>query len=315
MQNMALMQKFGIDPTKMRTMMGMFSGRIPQEFINSKMPQTQAHMFGQNGAGQAPTAPMFGQNGGGRQQQPFNPTGWGGNSINGGSGNLMKSSSPMLGGARQDSNRLDLPFQSQNGFGSMASGIGQIGQGVAGMFMDNPSDSAMEYINNANSGNQYLKPYQRAGAGILDPWQEQLMQIMQDPSAMMRMFGEGYQQSPGYQFQADEMTKRMNQSAAAGGYVGSPAAQSQLAEQINGLASQDYYKYMDNILGLYGQGLQGAQGMAGMGMNAASQMSQNDYNRAMAQAQAEYARQANQNQMIGGGIGNIIGGGLSILGY
>lgn len=330
MHNMAIMEKFGgMNPEMfggiMQTLMG---GTPPANFmsmLNPKAPQTRSNLLGQNGHGMAPSpsgsSAMMGMNGAGRPPASFGSQGMMGQ--NGGGQQMLgaaAAAAPMLGASRgpmlgASGGQLDAPFQNSGGFSSLVPGIGQIAQGIGGMFMPNPADSAMPYLDRADAGNRNLDPYSRAGRGILDPWSDELQRIMSDPSGRMNEFGADYQQSPGYQFQVDEATKRANQSAAAGGYVGSPAAQAELANTINGLASQDYYKYLDNVLGLYGQGLSGAQGLAGIGSNAASQMAQNEYNKAIAQAQLAYAGQANQNQAFGGGIGNIIGGGLSLFGY
>lgn len=218
---------------------------------------------------------------------------------------------------KMDSNGFDLPFQNNNnGFNlnGMGAGIGQLGTGLAQLFGlgggKNPAEAAMPYLNNAAGGNKNLQLYNQAGQDILGPWSAQINQLMSDPSGKFNQFGEGFHESPGFQFATDEATKRANQSAAAGGYVGSPAAQTELANTITGFANQDYYNFMDRVLNLYGQGLQGAGNMANTGANAAGQMSAQDFQRAIAQAQLAYSGQANQNQM--NPWGDIIGGGLSL---
>jgi len=50
--------------------------------------------------------------------------------------------------------------------------------------------------------------------------------------------------------------------------VGTPAEQAGVAHAVSGLADQDYYNYIKNALGLYGQGLAGEGGMYQTGMEA-----------------------------------------------
>ncbi len=256
------------------------------------------------------------------------------------------------------------------GFGN---GIGGDLGNMFGMFMGqnsyrNPSDAAMPYFNNmqnpANSAmgyfNQipgaispYFSPYSQAGQSTFPAYQNtinagqnasnilqgQYARNINDPTSVMNQIGKGFQQSPGYDFQKQQMTNASNNAAAAGGFVGSPQAQQQMAQNIGGLANQDYWNYENHGLDQYNAGLQGEQGLNQMGFNAMSDLGHMGYgansqmaqqladvfsrmgqtqfqgnedmiNAAMSQAQLAYAGQQNKNENQGGfwgAIGNLAG--------
>jgi hypothetical protein len=192
-------------------------------------------------------------------------------------------------------------------------GVGGLGAGLGQLFSNqqNPSDSAMPYLNQIPGmlqGN--FNPYMQYGQQALPNLQNQYNQLMN--GNFINNMGKNFQQSPGLQFQIGQATNAANRAAAAGGTLGTPAEQQNLANVTGGLANQDYYNWLDHAMGAYGQGLQGEQGLAGMGLNAAGQMSQGMQDALMSQANLAYAGQQNQNQMNGGMWGSLIGGGLSL---
>jgi len=208
----------------------------------------------------------------------------------------------------------------QGGMQGMMSGMG----GGFGPFLQslfgggkNPADAAMGYLNKIpGTVKPYYNPYINAGQNAMGVLQGQYGQMVNDPAALMNKFGSQFQQSPGYQFQVDQATNAANNQAAAGGLVGSPAAQMNTAQSINGLANQDYGNYMNRAMGLYGQGIQGYQGLNQMGYNAsdalANMLAQNLQN----QGNLSYMGQDYQNQQkngLWGALGNLGGMGLNML--
>lgn len=179
-----------------------------------------------------------------------------------------------------------------------------------GSQMQNPANAGMPYLNQIS---QYFQPYWNAGNQALGALQGQYGQLLNNPGAVMNRMGQGFQQSPGYQFQVNQALGAANRAGAAGGMAGSPMEQQNIAGTVNQMANQDYYNYLNHVTGLYGQGLQGEQGIAGMGLNAGEDLAQ----ALMSQAQMAYSGMANQNQMTGGmfgGIGSMLGAGLGALG-
>lgn len=173
----------------------------------------------------------------------------------------------------------------------------------------NPAESAMPYLNQmGGQSGQYLNPYITAGQGAMGQLQGQYGNLISNPGQMFNQFGQSFQQSPGYQWQLGQGLQAANQAAAAGGMLGTPAHQQQSQQVAQGLANQDYYNYMNPVMNMYGQGLQGLQGINQMGYGASNQMANTLMEQLMAQAQtAAYGTQG-QNQNIGGSIGSILSG-------
>jgi hypothetical protein len=201
------------------------------------------------------------------------------------------------------------PF-SPNVFGS---GIGAL---IGDYTAKNPYDSMSQYMDKIQPMmEKYMNPYMQAGQGAMSNLQGQYANLMKDPGAMMKQFGAGFQADPGYQFSVDQATKAANQASAAGGMVGSPAEQQQLAGTVSGLANQQYQQYLQNAMGMYGQGLQGMQGINQMGYGASSDMANQLSNLYLNQAQQAQRSSDWSNQQKGGewgGIGSLVGSMFSL---
>ncbi|WP_438967010.1 hypothetical protein [Flavobacterium sp.] len=162
---------------------------------------------------------------------------------------------------------------------------------------------------------QYYNPYIGAGTQALGTLQDQISKLLQNPSDILKQFGAGYQESPGYQFEVDEATKAANRAAAAGGMLGTPSEQASLANRIHQLANQDYSQYLGNIMNLYGRGFGGLQDIEHQGYGAATGAATNLANIQAAKAQADLA-DAYRKQQQGAGIGSLFGGLLSdVIGF
>lgn len=209
--------------------------------------------------------------------------------------------------AGEVSKRTDYMREALPGIGA---GLGALGGYFFGGDYD-PYGAASPYLEGIpDTLKQYYDPYVQAGEWALPNLQEQYGRLMQDPGGVMGGIGAGFQQSPGYQFSVDQARRASEQSAAAGGMVGSPQQQQAIAETTTGLANQDYYNYMNQALGLYGQGLSGTAGLAETGYGAATGLGQNLANVAMSQAnlaagQEEMKRQ--QEEGMWGTMGSVAG--------
>ena len=223
------------------------------------------------------------------------------------------------------------------GFENFSHGA-QLGAGLGGLLapmfgtMGNPMEAANPYMSQANNYlgqtpnyvHQYLDPYVQAGQGAMGNLQSQYQNLMNDPNSMLAKMGAGYKESPGYQRNVEEATRAAQHAANAGGYAGGPQQQAEMAKSIGGIASQDYNQYLNNVMGLYGQGLQGMGGINQMGYGAAggatntlADMLKNQAQNAQAQAQLAYENQITKNQEQGGmfsGIGGLLGGALGSFG-
>jgi len=80
--------------------------------------------------------------------------------------------------------------------------------------------------------------------------------------------GQGYQQSPGYQFQMQQGQQALAAQNASAGGRDSGAAQKQLLQYSQGLANQDYQQFVGNQMAQRGQQLGAMGNLAGMQANS-----------------------------------------------
>lgn len=193
----------------------------------------------------------------------------------------------------------------------IATGLGGVASGAAGLIggHNNPADAGMKYLDQAQQQTgQYYQPYINAGKDAMNNLQGQYGQLLNDPGGKLNSIGQSYHQSPGYQFALQQALQGGDHAAAAGGMAGSPQHEQQNMTLANNIANQDYYNWLGQATGLYGQGLNGEQGINQMGYNASTGLA--DQNNSIYQNKASLAYQgaANQNQSQGQDIGNMIGG-------
>lgn len=177
--------------------------------------------------------------------------------------------------------------------------------GMLGQFlMKNPADSAMNYYDQIPGMLQkYLSPYMNIGMGATNNLQSTFSQLMQNPTFKMNQIGQGYQQSPGYQFQRNQDMNAMNNSQAAGGMAGTPSSQYQMGQMANGLANQDYYGYVDRGMNQFDTGLQGEQGLSQQGFNAGTDLAGMFSSLLQNQGNLAYAGTQGQNNTLLGMLG------------
>lgn len=145
--------------------------------------------------------------------------------------------------------------------------------GIASGFFGggDPSEAANKYIEQIpGRTQQYYDPYIQAGKGALPILQGQYGDLLNDPAGLINKIGAGYKESPGFKFALEKALAGGNRAFAAGGMGGSPAASNWGMETAQGLASQDYEKYLQHALSQYGLGLGGEEKMAGWGQQAGS---------------------------------------------
>ena len=200
-----------------------------------------------------------------------------------------------------------LPLALMGMLGGAGSAIG----GLAGLFgkKKNPNNAANQYLNQIPGAMQpYYKPYQDAGNAALGKVQGEYGKLIDNPGDMIKNFGSGYQESPGYQFQLQNALKAGQNSSAAGGMLGTGQDQAQAMQTAQGLSSQDYEKYLQHVMDMYGQGLQGEQGLETQGYGANT-----DYANMLGslygqQGQNAYNSTQNQNEENAKNWGNVAGG-------
>lgn len=161
---------------------------------------------------------------------------------------------------------------------------------------DDPADAANEYIQQIpGQTKQYYEPYINAGKGALPILQGEYGKLLNDPSGMINKIGAGYKQSPGFKFALEKALAGGNRQFAGGGMGGSPSNALWGMETAEGLASQDYDKFLSHALSQYGLGLGGEEKMAGWGQQAGSSYADMMAQALAAQAKLKYESEKSKN--------------------
>jgi hypothetical protein len=203
--------------------------------------------------------------------------------------------------------------------GTIGGGMGMLGGGLGGLLGGlfggggDPSKEANKYFDKMPAElRKYFDPYIGAGQRALPGLEDQFGKLINNPGGRLNEIGQGYQQSPGFQFALKQALGGAGNAAAAGGMAGSPQHEQQNMGIATGLANQDYNNWMQNALGMYGTGLQGQQGLYNTGANAGMRMGENMASILAQKAKLAYEGQNAQNQRSGGLFG-AIGGGIGSL--
>jgi hypothetical protein len=159
--------------------------------------------------------------------------------------------------------------------GTGMAGIGQMGLlgGLAGFMpgYGDPTKGAMNYLDQMNKPlHEGYDPYAQQGQRLSPQLEAMYGQMMNDPNSIIARLGQGYQQSPGYNFQMQQAMQTGNNAAAAGGMIGTPQHQQQNMTMANNLANQDYDQYLQHVLGMFNGGLSGTQGLENQGFQAST---------------------------------------------
>jgi hypothetical protein len=144
------------------------------------------------------------------------------------------------------------------------------------------------------------------------PWQQMGLQGQQAYNSLLGLGQapegfQGYQQSPGYQFQMQQGLDAAQSSAAAQGGLMSGKTLRDMNTYGQGVANQDYQTYLNRLQGVGAQG----QAAAGMQSNAAGQYGANGMNALGSMGDARAAGTVGAANAWTGGINNAIAG----LGY
>lgn len=194
-------------------------------------------------------------------------------------------------------------------------GLGSMLGGLLSLFGNqNPADEAMPYLNQIEGQtSKYMSPYINAGLNSMGTLQSQFNNMLSNPTSLMSLIGNNFQQSPGYQWQTNQAEGAANRAAAAGGMLGSPMHQQNAASMVNNLANQDYYNFMDRGINNFNQGINGLSNINQLGYGASQNMSNNLLQSLLSKAMLSYAGTANQNQSMGGGLGALAMGAASFM--
>lgn len=152
-----------------------------------------------------------------------------------------------------------------------------------------------------------LQPYVQQGQRVGNLYEQTAGQMAQNPQEFINQLMNSYQQSPAFERQRDDALGAMQNSAAAGGMVGSPADQEHQGQLASSLASEDMMKWLHEVLGAQGTGLNAQQDIYGKGYGAAGGIANSfGSNAGLAYGQAQQKNQAAQDKLTG--ILKLLGG-------
>src|SRR3990167_2203290 len=181
----------------------------------------------------------------------------------------------------------------------------------------NPATAGINELNKIpGQVSPYYKPYQDTGMAAMEDLKKRYGQMLDNPGELYNQMGAGYKQSPGYQFQLQQALDQANNAMAMGGQAGTPQHQQLDASVTQGIASQDYEKYLNHIMDMYGKGIEGEQGFNQQGYNANTDYAQMLGQLGSAKGQYAYGGQAGENQRRAQNWSNLfqglgaIGGGI-----
>ncbi len=161
----------------------------------------------------------------------------------------------------------------------------------------NPAEKAMPYLDQIPGvGRQYHDPFIQQGQQAQSQASPIYEQMAQDPTAFLNALMEGYTPSKGYQTREKVLSQAMRNSAAQGGYAGSPYAQREQGELINDLMGSDQQQFLGNLMGIQGQGLGGLEGMIGRGYQSSGNLADYIGNALGNQGALAYQGQSQMNQ-------------------
>jgi hypothetical protein len=180
--------------------------------------------------------------------------------------------------------------------------------GALGGFGDDPSDQANKYYDKIPGMMKgYYDPYINNGKWADSKLQGQYGEMSQDPNDIIKHIGEGYQKSPGYDWRLKQGEGAIGSANAAGGMAGTQQHMQQSGQLAENMASEDYDKYMQQALGVYGGNMDRrmnlAGGMSQQGYNASSSLADNIGNVLMGQGSMAYAQGNNSDQTMGSTMG------------
>lgn len=179
----------------------------------------------------------------------------------------------------------------------------------------NPADEAMPGVHGIpDKMSPYFDPFIDAGKRQIPGLEGQYGQLTGDPGGFINKMGQGYQQSPGFEFAMKRALGGANQAAAAGGMAGSPQSMEWNQDIASNMASRDYNNWMDRAMGAYGRGLSGQEGLYGKGADMSRDFGQSIGNNALTEALLKYMGQNSENQRSGMNWGNFMGAGASLAG-
>lgn len=133
-----------------------------------------------------------------------------------------------------------------------------------------PQKAAMPYLEQMPGvAHETYDPYVQAGQTAQAGLTPQYQSMAQDPVQFYEQLLSQYKPSESYQQQLQEATRAAGASAAAGGMRGTQQDVQRSGQIASTLSGEDMQRWLRNITGLMGAGLEGEERQAGRGFEAA----------------------------------------------
>ena len=136
--------------------------------------------------------------------------------------------------------------------------------------------------------------------------QQPFLQAGQKAVGQMQALNSGdfssFNSSPDYQYARDQMQQGIERGAAARGSLFSGGTNVDLANALNGIASQNYNNFYNRLAGLSGTGQTSATSLGGLGANMANNIGNNLINAGNARASA-FSANGDTNSQLAAGLG------------
>lgn len=146
---------------------------------------------------------------------------------------------------------------------------------LSGLFgsKKNPADQAMPYLNQiAPMAQGNLNPYINRGQEAGNTAFGEFNSLVSDPTAFLDDLFANYSMSEGFKNRRNEALRTAGDAAATGGFAGTFADQKMQTQLADALLSEDMQQWLNNVLGLYGTGLEGLQNFNNQGFNASTDL-------------------------------------------
>ncbi len=166
-------------------------------------------------------------------------------------------------------------------------------------------------------GKQYYEPFITAGNRAQGQASGAYEKMLQNPASFVEQLMSTYKPSQGYDFRKKNAMDAARNSAASGGFSGTRNDQMQQAGLADNLLSQDMQQYLQTLLGVHGEGLQGQQHVGDMGFQASGSLADYIGNAIGSSANLSHAQNAQKNSNMGGilgGIGGLAGAAMPMIG-
>lgn len=163
--------------------------------------------------------------------------------------------------------------------------------------MKTPAQAAMPYYQQIPGvGQTYYGPYVQQGQQANQLLESGFGSMFSDPSGFVNKLMGGYSTSPWAQNEEDITGRKVDASAAAGGYAGTPYNAALTANAESGIAGKDMNDWLNHVLGVMKMGAGGETMLSNQGFSAARSLTDLLTQNLAQEGNLAFSSQAQENQ-------------------